>query len=279
VKKRILLLIVLATTFGSCSVYKNGQTPDDVYYSPTKEIPAYVETEDDARNDEATSPEDRYLRMKSTNRNRWSAFDDDVAYWNNPTWNNSFYFNSFGSPYYSPWIGSGWNVGIGTGWGWNNWGWNSWGRNNWGWNGFGGIGNPFCPGFYGSPIVVVNPKTVNYKSYAPRGGNLNAYSRINGYTDPKTGQKVYGVSSGNASAATLRTYRTSGGNYYNPSTGSTRNSGGSPSRSFNSNNSGSRSSGTTNTGSSNSGSRSSGSSGGSSGGSAPVRSFPRGGGK
>lgn len=267
-KQRILLLIVLTAALGSCSVYKNGQTPDDVYYSPSREYSGYINPEDDARNDEATSPEDRYLRMKSINRSRWSAFDDDVAYWNNPSWNNSWYFNSIGSPYYyspyyNPWVGSGWNVGIGY---------------SWGWNSFGGIWNPFCPSYYGTPIVVVNPKTVNYKSYAPRGTNLNSYSRTNVYTNPKTGEKVYGVSSGNASSATLRTYRSGGGSYYSTS-GSNRNSGGSPSRSFNSNSSNNsyRSSGNTNSGSSG-GSRSSGSSG-SSGGSAPVRSFPRGGGK
>ncbi len=271
-KQRILLLIVLATALGSCSVYKNGQTPDDVYYSPAREAAGYIDPEEDPRQEEATSPEDRYLRMKSVNRSRWSAFDDDVAYWNNPAWNNSFYFNSFGSPYYyspyySSWIGSGWNTGFGLGYGW-------------GWNSYGSIWNPFCPGYYGTPIVVVNPKTVNYKSYAPRGSNLNAYTRTNGYTDPKTGQKVYGVSSGNSSATTLRTYRSGGGNYYNPSS---RNGSGSPSRSFNTNSSNSNSTyrGSTNSGSSNnnSGSRSGGSSGSSGGGSAPVRSFPRGGGK
>lgn len=264
-KQRILLLIVLTAALGSCSVYKNGQTPDDVYYSPAREYSGYINPEDDARNNEATSPEDRYLRMKSINRSRWSAFDDDVAYWNNPSWNNSWSFNSMGSPYYyspyyNPWVGTGWNLGIGY---------------SWGWNSFGGIWNPFCPSYYGTPIVVVNPKTVNYKSYAPRGTNLNTYSRSNVYTNPKTGERVYGVSSGNASSATLRTYR-SGGSYYSTS-GSNRTSGGSPSRSFNSNSSNNsyRSSGNTNSGSSG-GSRSSGSSG---GGSAPVRSFPRGGGK
>jgi hypothetical protein len=49
VKQRILLLFALATVFGSCSVYKNGQTPDDVYYSPSKNMAGYVSTEEEKK--------------------------------------------------------------------------------------------------------------------------------------------------------------------------------------------------------------------------------------
>jgi hypothetical protein len=62
VKQRILLLFALATVFGSCSVYKNGQTPDDVYYSPSKNMAGYVSTEEEKRPEE-TNPDDRYLTM------------------------------------------------------------------------------------------------------------------------------------------------------------------------------------------------------------------------
>lgn len=268
-KQRILLLFVLATAFGSCSVYKNGQTPDDVYYSPVREPEVYVNTEDDSRRDEA-SPDDRYLRMKAINRNRWSQFDEDVAYWNNPTWNNQVYYNSFRnpyySPYYSPWVGTGWNVGLGFSTGW----------------GYGNVWNPFCPGYYGTPIVIVNPKPINTRQYTPRGTNLNSYSSRGAtyVTNPKTGERIYSVGSGattTSSSSSFRTYRSSGGSYYNPSSsGSLRTSSGSPSRSFDNSPSMRSDGGSRSSGSSSGGSRSS---GGSSGGSAPVRSFPRGGGK
>lgn len=258
-KQRILLLVALTAALGSCSVYKNGQTPDDVYYSPGREVTGYVSTEEDSRANDATSPDDRYLRMKSLNRNRWSQFDDDFAYWNNPTWNNQLYFNSFRNPYFSPffspWVGSGWNMGFGNGFGWG---------------GYGNIWNPFFPGYYGTPIVVVNSKPINNRQYTPRGTNLNSYSNRGPVftTDPKTGNRVYSV---NGSGSSFRSYRSGGGNYYVPSSGSSiRNSSGSPSRSFDGGSSPSYQ---------NSGSGGSRSSGGSSGGSAPVRSFPRGGGQ
>ena len=277
-KQRILLLVALSAALGSCSVYKNGQTPDDVYYSPNREITGYVSTDEDTRANEGTSPDDRYLRMKSLNRNRWSQFDDDFAYWNNPMWNNQMFFNGFRnlnfSPFFNPWMGPGWNMGIGFNNGWGGWG-NNFGMGGWG--GFGNIWNPFFPGFYGTPIVMVNPKPINTRQYTPRGTNLNSYSNRGPVftTDPKTGNRVYNVS-GNSSPS-FRTYRSSGGNYYVPSSGgSIRNSSGSPSRSFDGGSSPSFRSGGGSGGSSG-GSRSSG--GSNSGGSAPVRSFPRGGGQ
>ena len=255
-KQRILLLFALATVFGSCSVYKNGQTPDDVYYSPSKNMAGYVSTEEEKRPEE-TNPDDRYLRMKSQNRTRWSAFDDDMAYWNNPAWNNQMYFSGFRNPYYS-----GWNVGIGYTSGWNSYGY--------GWN-------PFYPGYYGSPIVVINSKPVNSRSYSARGTNLNNYytSGSTYTTNPKTGERVYNISSSGSS--TLRNYRSPGGSYYTPSSGSYRNSSGSPTRSFNNSSNPTRT--TESGGSKNNSSGGTRSSGGSGGGSAPVRSFPRGGGK
>lgn len=260
-KQRFLLLIVLTAALGSCTtMYKSGQTPDDVYYSPTKEAPAYVETENSRDMQEDSYSSDRYLRMKSSNRSRWSAFDDDFAYWNNPSWNNQRYYNSFYSGVYNPWVGSGWNYGFGYG------------------NIFAFGGNPYYPGYYGTPVIIINPKTVNTRAYAPRGGNLNTYNNSrNVYTDPKTGERTYNISSG---SSTLRTYRSSGGSYYNPSSGSSRyNSNGSPSRTIRTTESSSptyRSNNNGSSGSSNSGGTRSGSS---SGGSAPVRTFPRGGGR
>ena len=50
--KSSLPLLAIALVFGSCTTaYKSGQTPDDVYYSPTRPQDEYVRTErrDDRR--------------------------------------------------------------------------------------------------------------------------------------------------------------------------------------------------------------------------------------
>lgn len=287
---RILLLALSAAALSSCgTMYKSGQTPDDVYYSPGMER-AVVKTEESNENrkytDEYMDPSDRYLRMKSSSQ-RWSAFDDDFMYWNNPTWNSQMMFNSWGRPTYG--------LGFGVGYGYSSW--------NYGYNSFWGspyyLYNPFCPIYYGQPVVVVTPK-----SYGPRTYNLSTYNqpRTGGkpssvYIDPKTGGSVYnpapqtgttanpgragvrvfsGISAGSGSTRAINYSGSDGNNSrprggYNSSDNSGRNSG-SPTRTFEPRSSEKSSGG--NSGSS--GSRSGGS--GSSGSSAPTRSFPRGGG-
>ena len=90
--KSILIAAVTAVTLlSSCSVYRSGQTPDDVYYSPgkTKEQAAYVEASgdrDDGKrdndrrsyngNDDYATADDRWLMMRVRNRYRRSYFDD-----------------------------------------------------------------------------------------------------------------------------------------------------------------------------------------------------------
>jgi hypothetical protein len=232
---RFLLLILSVATISSCStVYKSGQTPDDVYYSPAKERPAYVTTKEEEEkynyDDEYANLDDRYIRMKRYNRGRWSAFDDDYLYWNDYRWNSQPYYNRWNS--------------------YTNWGWSSWyGSQPW--------LNPFCPVYYGTPIVIVNPKPVyrNPVANGPRTFNLNTFTTpTTGSTNSKYGTRSYKYYNGNSNNRT-----------YSPSDSR----GSSPARTFDrSNNSSS---------SGNSGSKSSGSSG-SSGGSAPVRSFPKKGG-
>jgi hypothetical protein len=275
--RRFLLLSVLILSLGSCgTMYKSGQTPDDVYFSPAQELPVYVESEANRNNDDEYLS-DRYLRMKSSNRNRWSAFDDDFMYWNNPSWNNQFYFNSFRNPwafnnpwgwnnpwaFNNPWawnggmgmgMGWGWNSGIGMGFGWNNWGW----------------GNPMHPGFWGNPVIITRP--MNPRAYTPRGGSssLSTFAPRT-YIDPKTGSRTYNLGS------SPRQFRNSSGSSYytSPSYRSPRTYSGSngerynaPSRSFDRGSS---------NGSFNSAPRGGGGSGSGSSGTAPVRSFPRGG--
>ena len=252
---KIFITILSAVVFSSCSTaYKAGQTPDDVYFSPSLNRSEYVVMdEEDGYRTEDIPMDDRYLRMKSMRRNRWSAFDDDYMYWNDPRWNSLSYFNTF------PSYGRMGMMGMGMG------------MNSF-FNPY--YMNPFSNMYYGQPFVIYNINNYNPKmlysrprSTGPRMANMNmpAPVRVTNYNP-----KMLEVDSRSG-----RAYINSGGSTprggYNPVNTSSMN--GNPVRTFNSgSNSGSRfSSGSSSSGSAN------GSSSGSSG-SAPVRSFPRGGG-
>jgi hypothetical protein len=126
----------LAVLLTSCATYKAGQTPDDVYYSPAREASVVAKkqsTYDDRYQEYVSSEDDRYLRMKIRNRNRWSMIDD-YDYWN-----DSRYVPMYGySPYrYNQYAWNNWNPGyFGSNWG------SMYG------GGFGYVYNPF--GFYGN---------------------------------------------------------------------------------------------------------------------------------
>lgn len=79
--KSYLPLLTFIILLASCSsVYKSGQTPDDVYFSPERPREEYVRV--DNRNDrryqltDEEAREDRYLRMKTRNR-RYGFLEDD----------------------------------------------------------------------------------------------------------------------------------------------------------------------------------------------------------
>jgi hypothetical protein len=250
---KIFITILSAVVFSSCSTaYKAGQTPDDVYFSPSLNRSEYVVMdEEDGYRAEDVPMDDRYLRMKSMRRNRWSAFDDDYMYWNDPRWNSLSYFNTFPSYGRMGMMGMGMNSFF---------------------NPY--YMNPFSNMYYGQPFVIYNINNYNPKmlysrprSTGPRMANMNlpAPVRVSNY-NPK--MLELDTRSG-------RSYINSGGSTprggYNPVNTSSMN--GNPVRTFNS---GSNSDSRFSSGSSSSGS-SNGSSSGSSG-SAPVRSFPRGGG-
>jgi hypothetical protein len=252
---KIFIIILSAVLFSACSTaYKTGQTPDDVYFSPSLNRSEYVVMEEeDGYRAEDIPMDDRYLRMKSMRRNRWSAFDDDYMYWNDPRWNSMSYFNTF--PGYD-------RMGMGMG------------MNSF-YNPY--YMNPFSNMYYGQPYVIYNINNYNTKmlysrprSTGPRMANMNLPTpvRVSNY-NPK--MLEFDSRSG-------RSYISSGGSTprggYNPVNTSSVN--GSPARTFNSSNNSSNSGSRFSSGSSSSGS-SNGSSSGSSG-SAPVRSFPRGGG-
>ena len=84
-KSLLFAAVTAVTALSSCSVYRNGQTPDDVYYSPgkTKEQAAYVEANgdrDDGKRynnqrtyngyDDYATADDRWLMMRVRNRYR-----------------------------------------------------------------------------------------------------------------------------------------------------------------------------------------------------------------
>lgn len=130
-KYKFFLFGFIAAMFAGCSsAYKASQTPDDVYYSPAR--PGAEQrsvAKEDRYEDYISSQDDQYLRMKVTDRERWSTIDD-YAYWNDSryvpsfsynyyrnnwnnlySWNNPYAWNTWGNPfYYSPMFSMGYNL-------------------------------------------------------------------------------------------------------------------------------------------------------------------------
>lgn len=110
-----LLCITTVVVFSSCtSVYKNTQMPDDLYYAPS--APKVEKEEEKTEEQKEKEREDRFIKQKVQNRNRWSTIDD-YTYWNDTRYNhcicncnNSVRWNSYS-----------------IGWGntYNNWLWNN----------------------------------------------------------------------------------------------------------------------------------------------------------
>jgi hypothetical protein len=101
-KDKFLPILLAGFLLASCSsVYKSGQTPDDVYYSPTKSVVKTEDKEDEKVEDKTADSEDQYLKMKVRNRYRWTSIDD-YDYWNDTRYNhcNCQCNNSFGYGYY-----------------------------------------------------------------------------------------------------------------------------------------------------------------------------------
>lgn len=118
-KDKILPLVLAGFMLASCSsVYRSGQTPDDVYYSPTREYAkTEVKEEEKVEEEKKLTAEDQYLKMKVRNRYRWTGIDD-YDYWNDTRYNTrcnctcnpplygygytypTRYYNTWGSPYY-----------------------------------------------------------------------------------------------------------------------------------------------------------------------------------
>ncbi len=114
-KKHILYLIGVVMVFASCSTaYKNTQTPDDMYYSPSSEAGAkQVAASDDRYEQYMNTNDDQYLRMRVANRSRWSSIDD-YDYWYDSRYDFGYgcsmsrasMFYSFNPYYMRPWTTS-----------------------------------------------------------------------------------------------------------------------------------------------------------------------------
>ena len=81
---KILLLALTVAAFSSCTTaYKTGQTPDDVYFSPARPQDEYVRIDKEDKRQYRSDDDyydDRYLRMKVSNRSRWNDFNDWYSY-------------------------------------------------------------------------------------------------------------------------------------------------------------------------------------------------------
>ena len=82
-KTKLLLLAVSVAAFTSCStMYKTGQTPDDVYYSPARTYDeAQKENKEEVRNEPTYvyTGEDRMIRMGISDT-RWRNLNYDYGY-------------------------------------------------------------------------------------------------------------------------------------------------------------------------------------------------------
>lgn len=107
-KDKFLPILLAGFLLASCSsVYRSGQTPDDVYYSPTREVVKVEEKEEEKIEDRTATTEDQYLKMKVRNRYRWTSIDD-YDYWNDTRYNHcnchctSTTNYGYSNPYYNP---------------------------------------------------------------------------------------------------------------------------------------------------------------------------------
>jgi len=78
-----ILLVAVVILSGCTTLYRTGQTPDDVYYSPARPENEYLVMHREEMRRYRTVEEDyedRYLRMRVRDRNRWDELNDWYAY-------------------------------------------------------------------------------------------------------------------------------------------------------------------------------------------------------
>ena len=96
----IAISLVAISFFGtSCTSLQQATTAatDDLYYTPNKKVVSAEKlvaaekaengmAQDEQYQEYQNYQDDRYLRLKVANRNRWSSIDD-WGYWNDPRFN------------------------------------------------------------------------------------------------------------------------------------------------------------------------------------------------
>ena len=215
----LVLISCIATSCTSLQQTTVAAT-DDLYYTPSAEAATktIASTNNKRSNDQLQSedeqeyqdyqsyPDDRYLRLKVTNRNRWNSIDD-FGYWNDPRFsmNMGLAYGGWGGGF-GGWGGGfgGWGGGFG-GWGGGFGGWGGgWGGfGGWGgWNpysyyyaggygmGYGGFGGGYLAGFetrrvhYQNPSATQNsaPGLAAYQRKSSAGNFNNTTNTINGNT-------------------------------------------------------------------------------------------------
>ena len=100
-----VLLTVVVLLHSCTTAYRTGQTPDDVYFSPNRPEEEYLvlQRQETRRYRNANEDyEDRYLRMRVRDRNRWDELNDWYAY---ERW--TLGFNSYFTPSLNPFVS--WN--------------------------------------------------------------------------------------------------------------------------------------------------------------------------
>lgn len=240
-KRQILLLaIIIGAAMTSCTTaYRTGQTPDDVYYSPTRPQDEYVREED--KNEQYQNNDDyyddRYLKMKVQNHTRWSYLDDWYAY-DRYSYRYDMYYGSSFNLY-----GTYWNP------------YNSW---NYYYNPY--YSNYYHPYYPGSVVVITPGKgyTTTTNNVVPRNFNVNSYTnnqysnRNNDYKanyKPQVSSRPVYNNNNSGLSNTIKQIFSGSGNNYNS---------GSPSRSYSPSSSGTSSGNSGGTGNTSSGSSSGG---------------------
>jgi hypothetical protein len=235
--KQFLPLVALAVVaFSSCtSAYKTGQTPDDVYFSPTRPQEEYarVEKKDDKYYRGSDDYyEDRFLRMRVMDRYRWSALDDYYFY-------NTYSYTPFGN-YYS--YNNPWSM-------------------NWAWNAY---YNPYCSGlpyyYYPGTVIIKNPRYYTPPSRAVA-FNSASYNISRSATGNRISGRSYNIGGYNNSNSNRPSNNSLGESIRKVFTGSNSNNNGNynsgnnstPSRSYNPSSGNSSSTGSRSSGGSSSG--------------------------
>ncbi|MCE3282767.1 MAG: hypothetical protein K0Q66_1504 [Chitinophagaceae bacterium] len=210
-KDKFLPILLASTILVSCSsVYRSGQTPDDVYYSPAREVVKTEEKEEEKEKVEEPTAraDDQYLKIKVRNRYRWEGIDD-YSYWNDTRYNHCHCQCNPGS--------------YGYGYGYNsNYYYNPIRYNNW--------NSPYYP-----IVRYTNPKLINGSTTATniKAYGNNSYNNNNSSTKPKNTSTSAGsfikrvlTSSGSSVDRTERTFSGSNSSGTSTSTGTSSSAGG-----------------------------------------------------